>query len=141
MNVDASIADDDLIAAFESAALPAEGWNHRAHVRVAFILARRECDFTTAIARMRAGLYALNIAHCVPDEPSRGYHETITVAFMRLIYAACARQLCPSSVDFCERHPELLKKDALLAYFSPERLASTGAKVLFIEPDLKPLPS
>ena len=36
MNFDASIADDDLIAAFESAELPPEGWNHRAHVRVAF---------------------------------------------------------------------------------------------------------
>jgi hypothetical protein len=81
------------------------------------------------------------MAHRVPDEPGRGYHETITVAFMWLIHAACARQICASSVDFCERHPELLKKDVLLRYYSRERLASAEAKVLFIEPDLKPLPN
>jgi hypothetical protein len=57
-----------------------------------------------------------------------------------VIYADRARQRCASSFDFCERNPGLLKKDALLGYYSPERLASAEAKVLFIEPDLKPLP-
>lgn len=139
MNTDPSFDDADLVAAFETAALPAEAWNHRAHVRVAFAFVRQS-DFNSALARMRTGLRALNAAHRVPHEVDRGYHETITVAFMRLIYAACRQQVFASSAEFCNRHPELMKKDALLHYYSHGRLASLEAKEAFIEPDLNPLP-
>jgi hypothetical protein len=139
MNTEASLDDADLVVAFETAALPAEAWNHRAHVQVAFAFAR-QFDFNSALARMRTGLRALNAAHGVPHELDRGYHETITVAFMRLIYAACRQQVFASSTEFCNRHPELMKKDALLHYYSRERLASLEAKVAFLEPDLNPLP-
>ena len=144
MSADDSFDDDELVAAFERAAVPAEAWDHRAHVRVAFVYAR-QYGWETAVARMRSGLVALNAAHQVPDVVGRGYHETITVAFLRLIGAACQRAACQgrafaSSAEFCDAHPELMTKDALLAYYSRDRLAGAEAKAAFVEPDLRPLP-
>ena len=139
MNLEAPADDGALLAAFETAALPAEAWNHRAHVRLAYVYAIRH-DLNTAVHRMRAGLYALNHAHRVPDDVNRGYHETITVAFMRLIHAKCRHQTFTSSAEFCDRNPELMQKDVLLEYYSRGRLRCPEAKTAFAEPDLKPLP-
>jgi hypothetical protein len=139
MNVEAPADDVELVAAFETAVLPMGVWNHRAHVRLAYIYASRY-DLKTAVARMRVGLHALNHAHRVPDSVNRGYHETTTVAFMRLIHAACRHQTFASSSEFCDRHPELMQKDVLLEYYSCERLRCLEAKTTFAEPDLKPLP-
>ena len=139
MDAGTLIDDAGLMAAFEKGVLPPEGWNHRAHVRVAFAYLRRY-ELNAALAQMRAGLHTLNAAHAVPDAADRGYHETITVAFMRLIHAACGKQTFASSTEFCDRHPELMKKDALFSYYSRGHLASPEAKTTFVEPDLAPLP-
>jgi len=139
MNASTSADDAELIAAFEIGTLPPEAWDHRAHVRVGFIYAR-QYDLDEAVARMRTGLHALNTAHAVPEAKDRGYHETITVAFMRLIRDASRNESVVSSAEFCDRHPELMKKDALLRYYSRERLVSWSAKTAFVEPDLEPLP-
>jgi len=139
MNADAEIQDADLIAAFERSLLPPHAWNHRAHVRVTYIYASQD-GLEAALARMRIGINALNAAHRVPEAVDRGYHETITVAFMRLIVAACRQQPFQSSAEFCEAHPELMSKSALLVHYSRERLMSLAAKTTFVEPDLKTLP-
>jgi hypothetical protein len=139
MNADPEIHDADLIAAFERSVLPSHAWNHRAHVRVAYIYAS-QYGLEATLARMRIGINALNAAHRVPEAVDRGYHETITFAFMRLIVAACRQQPFRSSAEFCEAHPELMTKSALLVHYSRERLMSLAAKTTFVEPDLKPLP-
>jgi hypothetical protein len=138
--MEAELSDAELIAAFEERLLPPQAWNHCAHVRVAFIYAS-QYGFEAALAQMRVGLHALNAAHRVPNAADRGYHETITVAFMRLVFAACKQQQFSSSVDFCHAHSELMTKDALLHYYSRERLTSVAAKAAFIEPDVRPLPA
>lgn len=133
-------SDQELVAAFEAASLPKEAWTHEAHVRVGFLYAR-QCGLATAISRMRAGLIALNAAHQAPDELERGYHETITQAFVRLIDAAASRQKeWPSSGAFCAAHPELLDKNVLGRFYSRDRLISWEAKTSFVEPDLAALP-
>jgi hypothetical protein len=132
-------ADADLLAAFEAATLPRDQWTHREHVRIAFLYASR-LELTQAIDRMRYGLLALNKAHGTPESLTRGYHETITVAFMRLIVAACQAAPYNSSGDFCSSRPELMAKDALLKHYSRDRLFSWEAKTSWVEPDLKPLP-
>ncbi len=76
----------------------------------------------------------------VPETASRGYHETITGAFLRLIYARCRADCYPSSQAFCDLNPDLLTKNALLHYYSRDCLASWAAKTTFLEPDLAQLP-
>jgi hypothetical protein len=132
--------DADLLTAFEDCSLPVEQWTHRAHVRVAYLFASAQ-NFASAVDQMRKKIKAYNKATDTPEAIDRGYHETITQAFMRLVFAANL-QTGPheSSEKFCDSHPELLSKQTLLIYYSRDRLMTLDAKKQFIEPDLCPLP-
>jgi len=133
------MTDDEFLSAFEKCALPSEQWTHRAHVRVAFLYASRH-DLHCACDRMRSGIKAYNKATSTPEAIDRGYHETVTQASMRLIYAANL-QTGPhgSSDDFCNSHPELLDKRVLLKFYSRDHIMSWKAKTEFVDPDLMPL--
>jgi hypothetical protein len=142
LNIGSGMSDSDaaLLAAFEDGTYPFAEWTHRAHVRVAWVYLRR-WGLDGALDRMRAGLISYNARHGVPDELERGYHETITRAFLTLIHATMAADpACVSSEEFCARRPELLDRKALLRYYSRERIVSWEAKRRFVEPDLAPLP-
>jgi len=134
------MSDDELLTAFENCTLPFERWTHRAHVRVAFLYAS-QLNLDSATDRMRASVKAYNKATETPEAIDRGYHETITQAFMRLVVSA-NQQTGPhvSSIDFCEAHPELLTKYALQSFYSREHIMTMKAKAQFVEPDLCPLP-
>jgi phosphoglycolate phosphatase-like HAD superfamily hydrolase len=131
------MTDDDFLAAFENCTLPFEQWNHRSHVRVAFLYASAY-DVESATDRMRAGIKAYNKANRVPESLESGYHETITVAFMRLTCDAVVGQ-SSSFEDFTRRCPELFDKRMLFRFYSRNRIRSAEAKATFVEPDLGPV--
>ena len=133
------MSDDDFLTAFENCSLPFSQWNHRAHVRVAFLYLSR-LGQAKAIDRIRSGIKAYNAVHGVEDGPAKGYHETTTQAFMRLIHEA-ARKRGPfqDSHQFCEKNPELLDRRVLLCYYMRDRIMEPAAKVGFAEPDIAPL--
>lgn len=135
------MTDEQLLAAFESCTLPMDQWSHLAHVRVAYLYASQH-DWQTAIDRVRRGIKAYNASTATPETINRGYHETITQAFLRLVFAA-QQKTGPhdSSEQFCQSHPELLSKYVLQTFYSSERLMTMEAKARFVEPDLRPLPS
>ena len=134
------MTDDAFLKQFEAAAIPADEWRHREHVRIAYLYLRRH-PLEIAIGKMRDGLHTLNAAHKVPDVPDRGYHDTITLAWMRLVYCAlCEFGPAESADAFLDQHTQLLSKRALLLFYSRDRLMSPGAKAAFVEPDLSPLP-
>ncbi|MCA9053278.1 MAG: hypothetical protein KDA75_05540 [Planctomycetaceae bacterium] len=134
-----SISDDDIWVRFHSGDLTAEEWTHRAHVRIAYLHVRRD-SFDTALARVRSGIQNLNQRHGVPEALDRGYHETITQAFLRLIAVAAAESPANDSSEFCDQHPELMTKQTLLRHYSRERILSAEAKRMFVPPDLQHLP-
>lgn len=131
-------SDDELWAAFEQATLPHDCWTHAAHVRVGYLHVVR-VGFDSALVLLRDRIRRLNAAHGTPETPVRGYHETITVAFLTAIAAACRAEPPSDSRSFCERHPELLKKDFLERFYSRELLNSADARRVFVAPDLCPL--
>src|SRR5690348_2870900 len=132
--------DEAFMAAFEGGTWPFEKWHHREHIRVAYLYLCR-FSYPEALDRMRSGIQALNRAHKVPERPDRGYHETITHAWMRLTHQALRDfGQSESSEVFLSRHPVLTSKDSLLVYYTKDRLMSQEARREFIEPDLKPLP-
>lgn len=132
--------DQTFLSAFENCTLPMEQWTHEAHVRVAYLYASRH-DLETAIATMRSRIKAYNKATDTPEAIDRGYHETITVAFMRLVYASILQaEPYRSSEDFCDVHPELMTKSILKTFYSRERIMTWEAKRNFVEPDLQQLP-
>ena len=132
--------DQEFLAAFENTTLPMKEWTHRAHVRVAYLYASRH-DLETAINTMRSKIKAYNQATDTPEAIDRGYHETMTVAFMRLIHASIFQSgPYESSGEFCAAHPELMTKLVLKTFYSSERIMTWEAKRNFVEPDLNQLP-
>ncbi len=131
--------DTALLAGFEDGTLPRSEWTHEAHVRVAYLYSTKKSS-PDAIDCMRRGIQAYNVATGLRDSLERGYHETITIAFMTLVLVA--RRSSPdaqSSVAFVRQHPELLDKNVLGRFYSSEQLNSRRAKDEFVAPDLVPL--
>lgn len=138
------MTDEEFLSRFEDCSLPYEQWNHRAHVKAAFLYLRRH-SFDRALENMRAGIQRYNAAHHVPESPTSGYNETTTVAFIHLVAAVMSAYgemfPTPTADAFCDTHPQLLSKHLLRLYYSPQRRGHPDAKTEFIEPDLAPLPS
>jgi hypothetical protein len=129
---DAEIAE--LVRLFESSELPGERWTHRAHLAVA---ATYVCAYPLGEATDRAR------EHIRRYNESRGnltgYHETITVLFMRLV-ARDLRVARPASLaafvnDLAARY----RVGWLFGYYSQNRLWSPEARAGLIPPDLRPL--
>jgi hypothetical protein len=130
--------DENFLQMFEQCSLDGKCWTHTAHVRMAWLQMQRASSFDEALARIRTGIVSFNAS-----VNGVGYHETITVAFARLIYDR--RQSDSESktwLDFLSRHGDLVSKEnpILHAYYSPEILSSDEARAKFVEPDRKPLP-
>jgi hypothetical protein len=143
MSID-PIVDDALWEAFTACTLPADAWKHRTHLRVAFLhLARWTLD--EAHLRMRVGIIRLNAAQGLVETAERGYHETLTRAWLSCVSslraddARCGRP-ADGSVPFCAAHPEIFDKTFLLRFYSRERLLSLEARSVFVPPDLAALP-
>jgi hypothetical protein len=125
---------------FEAGTIPFEHWHHREHIKAAYLYLQR-APLVEAIERMRQSLKALNAAHRVPDDPQRGYHETMTQAWMRVVHETISAHGPAENADaFFARHPQLGDKCHLQRFYSRELLLSAAAKARFVEPDLAPLP-
>jgi len=132
--------DERFLQSFEAAAIPFGEWKHRTHLKVAVLYLRR-FPLDMAIARMRDGIKALNAAHGTADAPDRGYHETMTVAWMRLVHFTLGEYGSVGTADqFLDEHPELLSRHMLRFYYSRDRILSWEAKEKFLEPDLAEFP-
>jgi hypothetical protein len=130
--------DDKFLQSFEECSLGATCWNHVAHVRMGWLVMEKSDSFETALERIRLGIMRFN-----SSKNNIGYHETITVAFARLIFS---RRLDGESWDvFASRNSDLFEKNCLGKFYSPKVLSSEESKKVFVEPDLcelaHPVPS
>ncbi len=135
-----TLTDAELLAQFERRTLPEEKWHHAEHIRIAYLYLRQH-SFPDAVDQMRSGLKALNAAQKVAESLDRGYHETLTVAWLRLVQVILAEYGPAETADaFLELHPELSQRKSLRLFYSRDRIMSWQAKAEFLEPDLAPLP-
>ncbi len=131
------MTDQEFLNAFEDGSLPRAAWTHAAHLRMAFLRLRREPALDTTLPQISARIQAYNLSRGNP----RGYHETMMVAFVRLV--ADALRFLPADAEFADlqaARPDLFASDALLRFYSPKRLHTPQARAVFVEPDLCPLP-
>jgi hypothetical protein len=132
---------EELAARFGAAGIPATEWTHEMHLTIGtWHVARFGAE--AALERLRAGIRRLNAAHGTVDSDTRGYHETITRAYVRLI------------ADFLRTRPgealdavvaallasPLAARDVLMRHYSKATLMSVAARRGWVEPDLAPLP-
>ena len=144
MEGERTLEDAELWAAFGAAALPAQAWTHRAHLRVAWMFLRRY-PLDEAHVLLRVGIIRLNAFHGLVETPARGYHETLTRLWLSLIASLMQTTTqtgadASSSGAFVDANRDALGKTAALRHYSREQITSVRARAIFVEPDLLPLP-
>jgi len=125
----ASAPSDDaqFLAALEDCSLPPDCFDHAAHVRAGYLYLLR-APFPSATAAMCTTIARYARALGKPDR----YHETITIAFMALINAQMRGPEDGGDWEqFRARNPQLLRSDALLAYYPRAVLESREARDCF----------
>lgn len=129
-----------LVAAFEDTSLPQARWTHAAHLTVA-IWYLSQWELPEATQAIRAGIQKYNAAHGVLMTKDSGYHETITLFWIRMVSvflsAASERELLALANAMLREYQD---KRLPMEYYTRERLMSWEARSGWMEPDLKPLP-
>jgi len=129
--------DRRLIREFLDHSLEPDGFNHEAHVRVAWLLLE-QFPFEQALQKFEAGVVDLASRAGVPEK----YHATITRALMQLIAADLYGGALLCWQDYRDSGPAVLidAKSALLHYYSAGLIFNEPARLKWCEPDLRPLP-
>ncbi len=132
-----SSQDRDFRQRFEAGEIAPEHFDHRAHVRLAYVYVT-ELGTDGAHLAMRNSLLAFLERNGV--ETSK-YHETITRAWILAIRHFMERTPGATSADdLIERNPELLDSKIMLSHYSVEALFGEEARAQFREPDKDPIP-
>jgi hypothetical protein len=122
------LTDDELIAGFEAGTLT--DFPHAAHVRLTLAyLARHGRDET--LRRLLDGLRRFAAAKGHPEK----FHVTMTRAWLEAIWATRSAHPELDAEALVEACPDLLNRDLLLRFYSPERLHSDEARTRWMPPD------
>jgi len=131
--------DKKFLEKFFSQQYSEEEWNHAAHIRLAFCCLKIWPHPKVAEV-VKEGILALNKSHGIVESPMRGYHETLTQAWIRIVMAAPDCQTATSFSGFMIKNKDLTNSSYILKYYSKEYLKSPQARQSFINPDKMPLP-
>ena len=131
-----------VVRGFESCTLPREEWTHAAHLTVA-LWHLLVYPWPEAVARVRAGIRLYNEACDVPNTPERGYHETLTIFWLRFVrsYLLADFNEGRALVSLANELIERAGSDLPLEYYTRERLFSREARAGWAEPDVRDLPA
>jgi hypothetical protein len=128
-----------LVRRFEDCTLPRAEWTHAAHLTVA-LRHLLQYDPREATERMRRGIKRYNAAHGVVATPTGGYHETLTLFWLRVVrsFLEGGRNEARSLVSLANELAASADRELPLSHYTRERLFSTEARASWVEPDLKP---
>jgi len=134
---DVSADDQAFRRAFEACDIPAAEFDHRAHVRLAYIYL---CEQSSDEARKAMKQSLLGFLTHLGIGESR-YHETITRAWvMAVAHFMQLSPTCHSAAIFIDQNPVLLDSNIMLSHYSAEVLFSPTARSQFVEPDIQQIP-
>jgi hypothetical protein len=140
--VEAPHDTESLVRLFLDRSLPKPAWTHVAHLRVGLWHVRRfGAELAVDLLRERISRY--NEAVGTANTSTSGYHETLTVFYVKVIDAFVSADASPDQeADTLERR--LLEavgdRELPLRYYSRECLFSSEARRQWVAPDLQPLP-
>ena len=131
------MTDKDFLSAFEACTLDPQHFNHRGHVRLAWLYLQRY-DFDEAVARACHGIraYATHLGAAAK------FHWTLTQALMHLLHAAGAGDRAVGWEAFVTHNSALIAEARLrlAQHYSEELLDSPAARAGFVAPDRASLP-
>ena len=129
---------DAFLAAFESGTLDKARWTHAAHILTGACYVHSLGE-AAAIARMRDRVSAFNVAVGGKNTETSGYHETITVFWIKLL--ATHHTPGESRSDFAHRAVRDLapNRNLYADFYDFDLVASTEARRSWIAPNLRSL--
>ena len=129
---------DAFIAAFEAGTLDKSRWTHAAHILTGACYVHSFGE-AAATARMRDRVSAFNLAVGGKNAETSGYHETITVFWIKLLAAHHRPE--ESRAEFAHRAVlELAANRSIYAdFYDFDLVASTEARRVWIAPNLRKL--
>ena len=128
---------EDLVARFLDRTLTHAEWTHRAHLCVGMWHVHHFGE-EEALTRLRERIRLLNDVHGTPNSETRGYHETITRAYVMVLAGYLKSRNGESIEDIASAFLKTLmaEKDYLLRFYSKARLMSVEARKAWMDPDL-----
>jgi hypothetical protein len=130
----------EVVRGFEARTLPRGEWTHAAHLTVAlwYLL---QFDWPLAVERVRRGIKLYNEAHGVRSTPTGGYHETLTLFWLRVVRSFLESDFNEgrSLVALANELVSSAGRQMPLTFYTRELLFSTEARAAWVEPDLKSL--
>ncbi len=137
MRYSISKADAEFKNKFEACEIAAGGFNHEAHIRLAYIYLA-ENDSESSVDLMRTSLKRFLEHNNV--EPTK-YHETLTKAWILAVYHFMNKTgRCTSARELIDRHSEMLDTKIMMSHYSADVLFTDAARETFVEPNLDPIP-
>jgi hypothetical protein len=131
----APMSDDAFMQAFEACQLDPARFHHADHIRLAWLCVRRH-GAAKAESLLLDGIRKFAQRAGAPQK----FHHTVTVAWTRLVAAACCESnSCDSFHEWIKVHPKLLNKHLINEHYSAGKLESSEARRGWLDPDLKPL--
>lgn len=131
---------EQLVQQFEQCMLPGAEWTHAAHLTVALWYLMHH-SVEEAAHLMRDGIQRYNASRGIESTLTGGYHETITLFYLRLIDRFLRK--AERSAGLPELAQCLIRdfgyKKLLTRYYSRHLLMSPEARFGWVEPDLQRL--
>lgn len=126
--------------AFEAGTLPKERWTHSAHLLAGawYVHQLGESD---ALLHMRACVQRYNLAIGGQNTATSGYHETVTVFWIKLLEAFLERKqpIDPSAFALAAVNHFSPQRDIYSRFYDYDVVASTEARARWVPPKLQPI--
>ncbi|MBO0330010.1 hypothetical protein [[Muricauda] lutisoli] len=125
----------DFIRAFEKGKFPPQQFNHKAHIKLAWIYLEM-FDEQTAISKTCEAIKNFDRIHGNGTK----YHTTLTVAAVKVVHHFRQKSNAATFDEFVAENPRLITsfKELLFQHYGKSVLADPKAKTAYLEPDLLP---
>jgi N-formylglutamate deformylase len=128
--------DDGFLDAFENCSLPASEFDHRGHLRLAWLYLERH-PLQEAMQLTCDGIRKYAASLGAPGK----FHRTLTEAIVRIMHGRRQLGMEKDFDRFLLNNPDLTEnmKEVIGFHYSEKRLSSDDARAIFLPPDLRDL--
>jgi hypothetical protein len=133
MNYTSNEEIDSLIKEFENKTLPKSLWTHHAHLTAGMYYLHRY-DFYATLCIMKARIITYNESVGGVNSPSEGYHETLTVYWLKVLDQFMSDKRTRPLFEICNSflNSTYSNKELPFQHYGRERLMSVEARATWI---------
>jgi hypothetical protein len=129
---------DAFLTRFEAGEISAADWTHAAHVAMAAAYVMRYGP-EEAFLRIRAGIHHLNWHHGTITTADRGYHETLTLFWTKVLEGFQREHAALDRATLMNLAMATLPGGLFKQYYGFDVVKSRQARMTWMDPDLRTL--